>query len=108
MNMIYRQWICLLALLIGLALPLSSASACPGCRDALATSKNGNATPWDADQDSDGLAYSKSVLFMLAMPFLLMSCFGFAFYRMTRTGTAQSKTATHPAPQAAAPELGLS
>lgn len=107
---LFRVWVCFVALLAGLAWPAAQVSACPGCRDALATSKNGSTTPWDSAQDAEGLAYSKSVLFMLAMPFLLVSGFGFACYRMARTA-AMAQAAPAPQPRAVPvppSELGLS
>ena len=50
----------------------SQAEACPGC-------KNANET--DSRRPT---AYMYSILFMLGMPATIFSCFGIAFYRMSR------------------------
>lgn len=50
----------------------SEANACPGC-------KNANET--DSRRPT---AYMYSILFMLGMPATIFSCFGIAFYRMSR------------------------
>ena len=50
----------------------SEVSACPSC-------KNANET--DTRRPT---AYMYSILFMLGMPATVFSCFGVAFYRMTR------------------------
>ena len=50
----------------------SQAAACPGC-------KNANET--DSRRPT---AYMYSILFMLGMPATVFSCFGIAFYRMSR------------------------
>lgn len=60
------------------------ATACPGCKEAMAN---------QADEDEDTLAtssynpayaYSYSVLFMLGVPAAILLTFGTAFWRMTR------------------------
>lgn len=50
----------------------SQAMACPSC-------KNANET-----DSRRPMAYMYSILFMLAMPATIASCFGIAFYRMSR------------------------
>ncbi len=50
----------------------SQAGACPGC-------KNANET-----DSRRPMAYMYSILFMLGMPATIFSCFGVAFYRMSR------------------------
>ncbi len=50
----------------------SEVTACPGC-------KNANET--DSRRPT---AYMYSILFMLGMPATVFSCFGVAFYRMSR------------------------
>jgi hypothetical protein len=50
----------------------SHATACPSC-------KNANET--DSRRPT---AYMYSILFMLGMPATIFSCFGIAFYRMSR------------------------
>lgn len=50
----------------------SQATACPSC-------KNANET--DSRRPT---AYMYSILFMLGMPATIFSCFGIAFYRMSR------------------------
>lgn len=50
----------------------SEVSACPGCKTANET---------DSRRPT---AYMYSILFMLGMPATVFSCFGFAFYRMSR------------------------
>ena len=63
------------------------ATACPSCRDALATSENKDGTP-GLGFGAEGEAISASVIFMLAIPFLMASGFGLAFYRLSRPVTA--------------------
>jgi hypothetical protein len=50
----------------------STAKACPSC-------KNANET-----ETRKPTAYMYSILFMLGMPATIFSCFGVAFYRMSR------------------------
>ena len=50
----------------------SEAAACPGCKAANET---------DLRRPT---AYMYSILFMLGMPATIFSCFGIAFYRMSR------------------------
>ena len=50
----------------------SAVSACPGCKTANET---------DSRRPT---AYMYSILFMLGMPATVFSCFGIAFYRMSR------------------------
>ena len=50
----------------------SEVTACPGCRTANET---------DSRRPT---AYMYSILFMLGMPATVFSCFGIAFYRMSR------------------------
>ena len=50
----------------------SQAAACPGCKTANET---------DLRRPT---AYMYSILFMLGMPATIFSCFGVAFYRMSR------------------------
>ena len=50
----------------------SQAEACPGCKIANET---------DSRRPT---AYMYSILFMLGMPATIFSCFGIAFYRMSR------------------------
>ena len=50
----------------------SQAEACPGCKIANET---------DSRRPT---AYMYSILFMLGMPATILSCFGIAFYRMSR------------------------
>ncbi|MDQ3329854.1 MAG: hypothetical protein M3552_04265, partial [Planctomycetota bacterium] len=41
-------------------------------------------------------AFMASILFMMAMPFTLMICFGVAFYRLSKNGEALSQAAKGP------------
>jgi len=54
----------------------ATASACPGCKEAIAGEGE--------DVSRAGVAFSASVLFMLSMPFLLAAGFGAALYRLYR------------------------
>jgi hypothetical protein len=58
-------------------------SACPGCKEAVAAADDENGTP-AKDYSREGAAISYSVLFMLAVPAMLLAGFGTAFYRLSR------------------------
>ena len=73
------RWIA--CLLLGLTLsfaPLRQASACPNCKEAVA------AQPEEVAQMKNG--YNYSVLFMIAMPFSLLSLGSFMVVRAAKRG----------------------
>jgi hypothetical protein len=67
-------WIVLTAVALLLA-GAETASACPSCKEALSSSTGGG------DLVS---GFFWSILFMLSMPFLLLSSFGLYFYYLVR------------------------
>ena len=69
--------------IVGVLLVAPTASACPGCKEAVAGSEDGEGTP-EQSFSSVGAAYSYSVLFMLGMLFTILLGFGGAFYRLYR------------------------
>lgn len=60
------------------AFSTDAAWACPMCKAAA-----------EADPKLP-TAFMASILFMMAMPFTLMTCFGVAFYRLSKQGELQS------------------
>lgn len=70
-----------LAALVGSALLVSmvDASACPTCRDALADSPQGQSV-------ATGFYYS--ILFMMSMPFVVLSALGMVAYRSVQSAKA--------------------
>ena len=76
-------FVVLLLALVGVLMFAPAASACPGCKEAVAGSEDENGTP-EQSFSSMGAAYSYSVLFMLGMLFTLLLSFGGAFYRLYR------------------------
>jgi hypothetical protein len=82
MNLTIRCSLTLL-LLVAVVTAVPSASACPGCKEAVAATDDENGTPAN-DFSEEGAAYSYSVLFMLGMMATLLGVFGTAFYRLTR------------------------
>ena len=93
----------LLVVFGGLAF-VPSANACPGCQAAI----EAEAAESDAADDADdpffnpSYAYSYSVLFMLAVPALILTGFGTAWYRLARQaklgGTASPINSDQPQP----------
>jgi hypothetical protein len=73
----------LLALSLGWT---AGVSACPGCKEALANEAEEQLDDesWTTAYFNPAHAYSYSVLFMLAVPALLLVGFGTAFYRLSR------------------------
>ena len=65
----------LVGLIAGSDAFLSSASACPMCKEANETDEVAAARP---------RAYMYSILFMLSMPVMVFGGIGFTFYRMVR------------------------
>lgn len=84
----------LLTLVLVLCLNLgwtAAIDACPGCKEALANQdreSEGDDTDAEALPWNPAHAYSYSVLFMLAVPALLLTGFGIAFYRLSRKAAA--------------------
>jgi hypothetical protein len=67
-------WIAVIAIAVLLA-GVPTATACPSCKEALASSSGGG------DLVS---GFFWSILFMLSMPFLLLGSFGLYFYYLVR------------------------
>jgi hypothetical protein len=64
-----------------LLIAAGTASACPGCKDALAANDN---------QGGNLVAgYFWSILFMMSMPFILVASFGGSMYLSVRRARAQ-------------------
>lgn len=79
-----RNCLRLSLLALALMLPLVSAptaSACPNCKDALASQ---GVTPGGAGDISAG--FSRSILLMMAMPFALLGVGTVAIVRLARRG----------------------
>jgi hypothetical protein len=64
-----------------------SASACPGCKEALSNQSDEDGLDYDSIAWNPNYAYSYSVLFMLAVPAAILITFGTAAWRMTRKPT---------------------
>lgn len=78
-------------------------SACPSCRDALATADDKDGTP-QSGFSWQGEAVSLSVLFMLAVPFTTVGAFGIALYRLRQPAEIKaSETTPGPVPPEAIP-----
>jgi len=75
-------------LLASFLLVAPTASACPGCKEAVAAADDENGTP-EQSISRAGAAYSYSVLFMLGMLFTMLLGFGGAFYRIYRKARLQ-------------------
>ena len=65
------------------------ASACPFCQEVLSSARDGEE---ESDSMREARAYNNSILFMLSMPYLLLSVFGTLVYRGLR-GQRQSRPA---------------
>ena len=72
MNRMIRTLLLSCAFLCCSAVSMDSATACPMCKTANET------------DDARPKAYMYSILFMLSMPAMMFSGFGFAFYRLSR------------------------
>jgi hypothetical protein len=75
-----RLWI-VVALFVAIALTASVASACPGCKDALAEN--------DPEKNSLVKGYMYSILFMLAMPMAILGGFSAYMYRLVRKARSE-------------------
>ena len=76
MNRLWLRTALLALALLGVA---DAALACPMCKVAA-----------EADDKLPG-AFMASILFMLAMPFTLATCFGVAFYRLSKKAERESE-----------------
>ncbi len=76
MHAVSRMAVIVIATTIVLFAFCTVASACPGCKEAIAGEGE--------EVSRAGVAFSASVLFMLSMPFLLTAGFGAALYRLYR------------------------
>jgi uncharacterized membrane protein len=75
------------ALLVGIA---SVASACPTCKDGIAQN--------DPQHQSLVAGYFYSIIFMMSMPFIILTSFGTFAYRSVRRARAQGDAAAKLAP----------
>jgi hypothetical protein len=97
----FLRWGICSALALVVLLGADVALACPTCRDGLAAT--------DPHYANVARGYFYSILFMLAMPFTLISCFGLYMYREVRKARARDAAkAAESAAQStvAAPSLG--
>jgi hypothetical protein len=69
----------------------------------VAASSGSEATNDDGDPLRESRAYSQSVLFMVAMPYLLLGAIGVYFYRCYRAAQKQAGALAELVPQAAPP-----
>jgi len=77
----FFSWQLLSLAVVGVLLLSDFALACPGCKDAIASQKNGG------DLVS-GFQYS--IMFMMAMPFTLLGCFcGYMYWEVKKAKAAQ-------------------
>jgi hypothetical protein len=78
---------CLLAFAV-ICLTATLASACPSCKEALASS--------DGDMAQGDLVsgFMYSILFMLSMPFAIVGAFGTSMYLAVRKARVSSETAS--------------
>jgi hypothetical protein len=82
-----RSRLGLLALSLIVALVIAGpATACPMCKDALARSRDVPADPTQVDASRLGEGISYSILFMMAMPFVVAGAGGLAVVRAVRRG----------------------
>jgi uncharacterized membrane protein len=75
-----RLWV-VVALFVAIALTASVASACPGCKDALAEN--------DPEKNSLVKGYMYSILFMLTMPMAILGGFSAYMYRLVRRARSE-------------------
>lgn len=89
---VIRNWVLPCCLAIGLVAILHSAAwACPTCKDSIAQS--------DPSQSAVARGYYWSILFMMAMPFTLLSALGGYFYWEIRKARGrQASTSAEPVP----------
>lgn len=80
---LFRPAVLIPALLLGLA---ATAQACPGCKEALASSEGA--------QGDIVSGYFWSILFMMSMPFVILGTFGIVVYRaMKKAQAAENRSA---------------
>ncbi len=72
------KWLPIVVAFALLLIVVADATACPGCKEAIA------AQPEDAARLKDG--YFWSILFMMAMPFVMLGTGGFFVVRAARRG----------------------
>ena len=80
-HILNRRLLIGVALLVAIALTASVASACPGCKDALAEN--------DPEKNSLVKGYMYSILFMLAMPAAILGGFSAYMYRLVRRARSE-------------------
>jgi hypothetical protein len=71
-------------------LAVDSATACPNCKEGLAQN--------DPHGQSMAAGYYYSILFMMSMPFIILTTFGSFAYRSVKKAQAQRDAAAHLAP----------
>jgi hypothetical protein len=81
-----RTFVLAAALSIGWIATGSIADACPMCSAAV---ESGQSTY----SGNVPAAFNTSILFMLSVPYFLLGCFGFAFYRLSRRHHVSDPTA---------------
>ena len=81
------RWICaaIIVAIAFLALGMDAASACPTCKDSVAQN--------DPHYQSMAKGYYYSILFMLSMPFIIVTTFGTFAYRSVKKAEAQRSAA---------------
>jgi uncharacterized membrane protein len=90
------RWLFLATMLVVALILLSTADvaiACPTCKDSVAQN--------DPQYQSMARGYYYSILFMLSMPFIIVTAFGTFAYRSFKQAEAQRATATTSDPVAA-------
>ncbi len=75
------QTIVLLLALTSLALEANVSIACPTCKDSIAAN--------DPEHEHMVKGYFYSILFMMGMPYLLLSCFGIYIWREVKKARAR-------------------
>jgi uncharacterized membrane protein len=88
-----RGMVLLLLALIVLSASASAAIACPTCKDGMAAN--------DPEHEHMVKGYFYSILFMMGMPYLLITCFGVYMYREVRKARTRdaAKAQLGPAPE---------
>jgi hypothetical protein len=93
-----------LAFLLSLSLFLSTAQACPNCKDSLPNgqpaSTDGAATPQVAQ------GYAWSIYFMLAVPFTLVAALGGAAYVVSKRAAQVTQRLSRQAPTSSSARQG--
>src|SRR5262245_54007530 len=86
------RWALLFTVMVAALSASSAAVACPTCKDAVAAN--------DPEHQHMVRGYFYSILFMMGMPYLLITCFGLYMYREVRKARARNAKAPDAAPTA--------